>query len=56
MNNDEIMASGVPRPDPRNVPGALRWDVPGSFRDSKGAWELVIQPEDKIIIHFLYNR
>ncbi len=53
---NEIMASGVQRPDPRKVPGAVRWDVPAGFREGDGVWGLVIQPEDKIIIHFLYDR
>ena len=46
----EIMATGKGVPDPRGVAGALRWDVPGSFRGSQGTWELVVK--DNLILHF----
>ncbi len=46
---NEIMAGRQPIPDPRGVPGGLRWDVPGTFRGSEGTWELVIHPETEMI-------
>jgi hypothetical protein len=38
------------------VPGALRWDVPGTMGKSSGTWELVIDPKTKTILHFLFAR
>ncbi len=46
----EIMATGKGAPDPRGVAGALRWDVPGTFRGTQGTWELVVK--DDLILHF----
>jgi len=51
----EIESTGLGVPDPGGIPGALRYDVPGSFRGSTGAYELVIHPEDRIIYHFLFR-
>ena len=51
----EIMDSVPPRPDPRGVSGALRWDVPGSFRGTKGVWELVVDTRTKTVIHFVFR-
>ncbi|NJA04230.1 hypothetical protein HC024_00525, partial [Methylococcaceae bacterium WWC4] len=48
----EIISSGRGIADPGGVPGALRYDVPGSFRGSNGTWELVVHPETKTIYHF----
>lgn len=48
----EIMAGGVPIPDPRGIPGALRWDVAGTFRGSEGTWELVLHPDNLTVYHF----
>jgi hypothetical protein len=50
-----IIESGTPRPDPGGVPGALRWDVPGSFRGSEGTFELVIDPATNRVLHFLFR-
>jgi hypothetical protein len=49
---DEIMKSGIGRVDPGGVAGALRWDVPGTFRGSSGIWELVFHPPTNTILHF----
>jgi hypothetical protein len=49
-----IIESGTPVPD-RIYPGALRWDVPGSFRGSAGTFELVIDPATNRILHFLFT-
>jgi hypothetical protein len=46
------MAAGEPIPDPGGVPGALRWDVPGTFRGSNGVWELVVDPKTQTILHW----
>jgi hypothetical protein len=51
----EIMATGKPIPDPIGIPGALRWDVPGTFRGNEGVWELVLHPEREIIYHFNFK-
>ena len=48
----EIMSAKTPIPDPRGVTGALRWDVPGSFRGRKGTWELVVDKRTKTVLHF----
>ena len=52
---DEIIAAGKPIQDPGGVPGALRWDVPGTFRGAEGTWELVLHPENGIIYHFNFK-
>ena len=48
-----IMDAGTPVPDPGGVPGALRWDVPGTMNGSSGTWQLVVDPQTKMILHFL---
>jgi hypothetical protein len=50
---EEIMATGAGKADPQGVAGALRWDVPGTFRGNEGAWELVVR--DNEILHFLFR-
>jgi len=50
-----IIELGTPRPDPGGVPGALRWDVPGSFRGSEGTFELAIDLATNRILHFLFR-
>jgi len=51
----EIMAASKPIPDPGGVAGALRWDVPGTFRGSTGTWELVVDPRSKTVLHWLFK-
>ena len=48
----EIVGTGRGVPDPGGVAGALRYDVPGTFRNTQGTWELVVHPETKTIYHF----
>ena len=48
----EIMAADSPRLDPQGVPGAVRWDVPGSFGTTQGTWELVINAVTNTVLHF----
>jgi hypothetical protein len=43
-------ATGKGVADPGGVPGALRWDVPGTCRGKQGTWELVIKDDE--ILHF----
>jgi hypothetical protein len=50
-----IMDAAKPVLDPGGVPGALRWDVPGSMNGSTGVWELVVDPRTKTILHFLFK-
>ncbi len=52
---EEIIAAGKPVPDPRGIPGGLRWDVSGSFRGAEGTWELVMHPGTNIIYHFNFQ-
>ena len=47
----EIMATGKGVPD-ATAKGALNFNVPGTFRGSKGTWELVIDPKKNFIYHF----
>jgi hypothetical protein len=54
--NRSIMEAGQPVADPGGVPGALRWDVPGAFEGSTGTWQLVIDPVNNTILHFLFVR
>jgi RHS repeat-associated protein len=51
----EIISSGKGVAD-KFVPGALRFDVPGTFRGSKGTWELVVDLGNKTIYHFNFVR
>lgn len=46
---EQIMKGGKGVPDPGGVPGALRWDVPGTFRGSQGTWELVVDKSNTIL-------
>lgn len=50
-----IIESADPIPDPGGVPGALRWDVSGTFQGSSGVFELVIDPTTNRILHFLFR-
>lgn len=50
-----IIDAGTPVADPGGVPGALRWDVPGTMNGSCGTWELVVDPGTKTILHFLFK-
>ena len=52
---NEIVGTSRGVPDPGGIPGALRYDVPGTFRGSQGTWELVVHPESKTIYHFLFK-
>src|ERR1700733_6991590 len=47
----EIMATSKGIPD-LTAKGALNYRVPGTFRGSKGIWELVIDPNKNLIYHF----
>ena len=52
----EIMDAQPPRPDPGGVPGGLRWDVPGHIQKTEGTWELVVDPNTNIILHWVFKR
>lgn len=52
---EQIMKAGKPVADPRGFPGAVRYDVPGAFRGSEGTWELVVHPESKTVLHWLFR-
>lgn len=52
---NEIIATGNGVPDPGGLSGALRYDVPGTFRRSAGTWELVVDPNTQIIYHFNFT-
>jgi hypothetical protein len=49
------MKAGRPVPDPGGIPGGLRWDVPGTCNGAKGIWELVVDVQNKLIVHFLFK-
>jgi hypothetical protein len=49
---NEIVSTGQGVPDPGGLAGALRYDVPGTFRGSSGTWQLVINPDTKVVYHF----
>ena len=50
-----VMDAAKPIADPGGVPGALRWDVAGTMNGSSGTWELVVDPQTKTILHFLFK-
>jgi len=52
LTAQEIQATGSGVPDPGGLPGALRYDVPGSFNGSSGTYELVVNPETNTVYHF----
>ncbi len=52
---EEIQAAGQSIPDPRGIPGVVRWDISGSVNGTEGTWELVMNPDLKRIYHFLFN-
>ena len=51
----EIMDSAAPGPDPRGALGSFFWLVPGSFRGSKGVWELLVDPKTMQVWHFQFK-
>ena len=51
----EIESTGLGVTDPGGIPGALRYDVPGSFNGTPGSYSLVIDPNTNIIYHFLFT-
>lgn len=51
---DMIIKSSKPTAD-TIMPGALRWEVAGTFNGSKGIYELVIDPATNRILHFLFR-
>ena len=51
---EQIIATGKGVPDPGGEVGALRFDVPGTFRGTQGTWELVIKND--LILHFNFVR
>ena len=50
----EIIKTGRGVPD-ATARGALRYNVPGSFRGSQGTWELVVDQSRNIIYHFNFR-
>jgi filamentous hemagglutinin len=50
-----IMNATAPVADPAGVPGALRWDAPGAMNGRAGTYELVVSPETKTVLHFLFK-
>jgi len=51
----EIMASGKPVADPGGAVGALRWDVQGGWGKSAGTWQLVVEPQSKTVLHWMFK-
>ena len=62
----EITATGKGVPDPGGLPGALRYDVPGTMSRPgaavgdpnptvRGTYELVIDPKTNTVYHFLFR-
>lgn len=51
----QIMDAKSPVPDPGGVPGALRWDVQGLMNGNKGYYELVVDPKNNTVLHFLFR-
>lgn len=52
---EEIMSAKKPIPDPLTTGRVLRWEVEGAFRGSEGVWELIANPESKMIYHFQFK-
>jgi len=51
----EIEATGKGVADPGGLPGALRYDVPGTYNGSNGTYQLVIDPKTNTVYHFLFT-
>jgi RHS repeat-associated protein len=52
----QIRAAAKGIRDPGGIPGALRYDVAGSFRGKRGVYELVVHPQTRVIYHFLFRK
>ena len=50
----EITSTGKGIPD-ATAKGALNYRVPGTFRNSSGIWELVVDQEQNLIYHFNFT-
>lgn len=48
---DEIMSADIPVNDPF-LDNGLRWDVQGTFNGTSGTWQLVIDLDTNMIVHF----
>ena len=51
---NEIINSSEPIQDPQGT-NALYWEVDGSFSNSNGTYELLIDPETNTVWHFVYK-
>ena len=51
---NEIINSSEPIQDPQGT-NALYWEVDGSFNNSNGTYELLIDPETNTVWHFVYK-
>src|SRR5262249_18406799 len=62
----EIVSTGKGVPDPGGIPGALRYDVPGTLSrpgapvgspnaTATGTYELVIHPQTNVVYHMLFK-
>ena len=51
---NEIINSSEPIQDPQGT-NALYWEVDGSFNNSNGIYELLIDPETNTVWHFVYK-
>lgn len=44
-----------PISDPQGVTNALKWEVQGKLNGTEGVWELVIDVDKNLVLHFLFN-
>lgn len=52
---NEIMDAAKPISDPQGVTNALKWEVQGKLNGTEGVWELVIDVDKNLVLHFLFN-
>ena len=50
----EIINSALPTPDDQ-ISSGLKWVVEGTYKGSKGIYELVIDQETNTVLHFLFS-
>jgi len=51
----EIMEAAKPIKDPGGLANGWRWDVAGTFNGRNGIWELVVDANKNMVVHFLFK-
>ena len=49
------MKSGKTYAEPSGIPGGLKWEIPGSYNDTLGTWEIDYDIAKNVIFHVLFR-